>query len=131
MKNPSHPGKSIRVACLEPNHLTITEGAKILGVTRQNLSNIVNEKSDLSPEMAIRVAKAFGGTPDAWYRMQSAYDIALAKKRSGKIKVKTYKPYIFIVGILFFLIYWTNCVARFWFCLCAGIFLKKSLVKVV
>jgi addiction module HigA family antidote len=99
MKNPPHPGKSIRVACLEPNNLTITEGARILGVTRQNLSNIVNEKTDLSPEMAIRVAKAFGGTPDAWYRMQSAYDIAQAKKQSGKIKVKTYKPEHLQVGV--------------------------------
>ncbi len=92
MKKPQHPGKAIRISCLEPNNLTVTEGAKILGVTRQNLNNIVNEKSAVSPEMAIRVAKAFGGTPDAWYRMQSAYDIAQAKKKAGKIKVKTYKP---------------------------------------
>ena len=92
MKKPQHPGKAIRISCLEPNNLTVTEGAKILGVTRQNLNNVVNEKSGVSPEMAIRVAKAFGGTPDAWYRMQSAYDIAQAKKKAGKIKVKTYKP---------------------------------------
>ena len=92
MTKPQHPGKAIRVSCLEPNNLTVTEGAKILGVSRQNLNNIVNEKSAVSPEMAIRVAKAFGGTPDAWYRMQSAYDIAQAKKKAGKIKVKTYKP---------------------------------------
>ncbi|MBC8287180.1 MAG: HigA family addiction module antidote protein [Nitrospinae bacterium] len=92
MKKPQHPGKAIRISCLEPNNLTVTEGAKILGVTRQNLNNIVNEKSGVSPEMAIRVAKAFGGTPDAWYRMQSAYDIAQAKKKAAKIKVKTYKP---------------------------------------
>ena len=99
MKKPQHPGKSIRISCLEPNNLTVTEGAKILGVSRQNLNNIVNEKSAVSPEMAIRVAKAFGGTPDAWYRMQSAYDIAKAKKNAGKIKVKTYKPEKFPIGV--------------------------------
>lgn len=92
MKKPQHPGKAIRISCLEPNNLTVTAGAKILGVTRQNLNNVVNEKSAVSPEMAIRVAKAFGGTPEAWYRMQSAYDIAQAKKKAGKIKVKVYKP---------------------------------------
>lgn len=99
MKNPLHPGKSIRVACLEPNNLTITAGAKILGVSRQNLNNIVNEKTGISPEMAIRVAKAFGGTPDVWYGMQSAYDIAQAKKTAGKIKVKTYKPVKLQAGV--------------------------------
>lgn len=99
MKKPQHPGKAIRISCLEPNNLTVTEGAKILGVTRQNLNNIVNEKSAVSPEMAIRVAKAFGGTPDAWYRMQSAYDIAQAKKKAGKIKVKTYKPETSQIGV--------------------------------
>lgn len=99
MKKPQHPGKAIRIACLEPNNLTVTEGAKILGVTRQNLNNIVNGKSAVSPEMAIRVAKAFGGTPDAWYRMQSAYDIAQAKKKAGKIKVKTYKSENMQVGV--------------------------------
>ncbi|MEE9258124.1 MAG: HigA family addiction module antitoxin [Nitrospinaceae bacterium] len=99
MKKPPHPGKAMRVSCLEPNGLTITEGAKILGVTRQNLNNIVNGKTALSPEMAIRIAKAFGGTPDAWYRMQSAYDIAQAKKRAGKIKVKTYKPENIPIGV--------------------------------
>jgi antitoxin HigA-1 len=92
MKKPQHPGKAIRISCLEPNNLTVTEGAKILCVSRQNLNNIVNEKSAVSPEMAIRVAKAFGGSPDAWYRMQSAYDIAKAKKKAGKIKVQAYKP---------------------------------------
>ena len=63
-----------------------------MGVSRQNLNNIVNEKTALSPEMAVRVAKAFGGSPDAGHRMQAAYDIAQAKKNAGKIKVKTYNP---------------------------------------
>lgn len=88
MKNPPHPGKSVRVDCLEPSGLTVTAGAKILGVTRQTLNNLVNEKSGLSPEMAIRLSKAFGSTPEAWLKMQLAYDLAQAQKNAHKIKVK-------------------------------------------
>lgn len=76
MKNPPHPGQSIRVGCLEPNNLTVTQGAEILGVTRQTLNNIVNGKSGISPEMAVRLSKAFWGTPEVWLRMQMAYDLA-------------------------------------------------------
>ena len=92
MYNPPPPGQSIRVSCLEPYDLTVTEGAKILGVTRQALSNVVNGKSAISSEMAIRLAKAFGGTPEVWLRMQLAYDLVQAKKKTGKIKVKRYQP---------------------------------------
>ena len=74
MKNPLHPGFGIRVGCLEPYGLTITEGAKILVVTRQNLSQLVNEKSDLSWDMAIQLSKAFGSNPDQWMRQQFAYE---------------------------------------------------------
>ena len=88
MHNPPHPGGSVRHDCLEPLGLTVTEAAKILGVTRQALSNVVNEKSGISAEMAIRLAKAFGSTPEAWLRMQMAYDLWHASQRSGKIKVK-------------------------------------------
>ena len=87
MKNPPHPGGSIRRACLEPLGLSVTEGAKILGVTRQALSNVINGKSGISPEMAIRLSKAFGSTPETWLRMQLAHDLALARKEEGKIKV--------------------------------------------
>lgn len=90
MKNPPHPGKTIRIACLEELDLTITEGAKILGVSRQALSNVVNEHSSISSEMAIRLSKAFGSSPDTWLRMQLNYDIAQAKLKEKSIKVKRY-----------------------------------------
>jgi antitoxin HigA-1 len=88
MKNPPHPGRSIRNACLEPLGLSVTEGAKILGVTRQALNNVVNGKAGISAEMAIRLTKAFGSTADTWLRMQVAYDLAQAMKGESKIKVR-------------------------------------------
>jgi addiction module HigA family antidote len=88
MKNPPHPGRSIRNACLEPLSLSVTEGAGILGVTRQALNNVVNGKSGISPEMAIRLTKAFGSDPETWLRMQLAYDLAAARKNERKIKVR-------------------------------------------
>ena len=88
MKNPPHPGRSIRNACLEPLGLSITEGAKILGVTRQALNNVVIGKSRISPEMAIRLTKAFGSTEETWLRMQLAYDLAVARRNESKIKVQ-------------------------------------------
>ncbi len=88
MHNPPHPGRSVKHNCLEAFGLTVTEGAKILGVTRQALSNLVNEKSGVSAEMTIRLSKAFGSTPEAWLRMQMAYDLWQAQQHAGKIKVK-------------------------------------------
>ena len=88
MRNPPHPGGSIRRACLEPLGMSVTEGAKILGVTRQALNNVINGKSGISPEMALRLSKAFGSTPETWLQMQLAYDLAEARKREGKIRVK-------------------------------------------
>ena len=70
MKNPPHPGFSVRVDCLEPHDLSVTEGAKILGVSRSALSHLVNQNADLSWDMAIRLAKAFGSTPEGWMRLQ-------------------------------------------------------------
>ena len=87
MKNPPHPGRSIRTACLEPLGLSVTDGAKVLGVTRQTLNNVINGKSGISPEMAIRLTKAFGSTAETWLRMQVAYDLAAARKDEAKIKV--------------------------------------------
>jgi addiction module HigA family antidote len=87
MKNPPHPGRSIRNACLEPLGLSVTAGAKVLGVTRQTLNNVINGKSGISPEMAIRLTKAFGSTAETWLRMQVAYDLAAARKDEAKIKV--------------------------------------------
>jgi antitoxin HigA-1 len=88
MKNPAHPGRIVRHDCLEPLGLSVTEGAKVLGVTRQALNNVVNGKSGISAEMAIRLTKAFGSTADTWLRMQVAYDLAQAMKNESKIKVR-------------------------------------------
>jgi addiction module HigA family antidote len=88
MKNPAHPGRIVRSACLEPLGLSITEGARILGVTRQTLTKIVNGRSGISAEMAIRLTKAFGSTAETWVRMQASYDLAQARKAESKIKVR-------------------------------------------
>ena len=90
MKEPPHPGLSVRHDCLEPLGLTITDGAKVLGVSRQALNSLVNGKGGISPEMAIRLDKAFGGSADAWLALQTAYDLSQAKKMAKKITVKRY-----------------------------------------
>lgn len=91
MKDPPHPGLSVRHDCLEPLGLSITEGAKALGVTRQAMNNLVSGKAGISAEMAIRLEKAFGGGAETWLRMQAAYDLAQVEKRVGKIKVRRVK----------------------------------------
>ena len=83
-----HPGRIVRHDCLEPLGLYVTAGAKVLGVTRQALNNVVDGKSGISPEMAIRLTKAFGSTEEKWLRMQLAYDLAAARKNESKIKVR-------------------------------------------
>ena len=88
MKNPPHPGEHIRHDCIQPLELSITEAAEALGVARQTLNNVINGKSGISPEMAIRLSKAFGGSPDVWLAMQMAYDLAQAQKNASRIKVK-------------------------------------------
>jgi len=88
MRTPPHPGLSVRHDCIEPLDLTITETAEILGVTRQALNNLVNGKSGISPEMAIRLDKAFGGSAESWLRLQMAYDLAQARRHEAEIKVK-------------------------------------------
>ncbi|MBM3813661.1 MAG: HigA family addiction module antidote protein [Acidimicrobiia bacterium] len=92
MKNPVHPGQIVRHDCLAPLGLSVTEAAKALGVSRQALNNVIHGKAGISPEMAIRLSKAFGSTPDVWVRMQGAYDLAQALKREDRIRVKRYKP---------------------------------------
>jgi addiction module HigA family antidote len=88
LKNPTHPGVIVREECLGALGLTVTEGAKILGVSRKALSDIVNKRAGISAEMAIRLSKAFGGTAAIWMRLQAAYDLAQAEKRAGSIKVR-------------------------------------------
>jgi antitoxin HigA-1 len=88
MKNPVHPGRVVRHDCLEPLGLSVTAGAKVLCVTRQALNNVVNGKAGISPEMAIRLSKAFGSTAETWLRMQLTYDLAAARKNEGNIRVR-------------------------------------------
>jgi antitoxin HigA-1 len=90
MKTPPHPGLSVRFDCLGPLGLSVTAAAKALGVTRQALNNLVNERAGISPEMAIRLDKAFGGTAEAWLALQAAYDLAQARRRPLAIEVKRY-----------------------------------------
>ena len=92
MKNPPHPGLSVRHDCLEPLGLTVTEAAARLGVSRKQLSDIVNARAGISAEMAIRLDKAFGGGAETWYRLQAAYDMAQAMRRTGDIKVERIAP---------------------------------------
>lgn len=88
MKEPPHPGLSVRFDCLEPLGLSVTDAAKALGVTRQALNNLVNGKAGISPEMAIRLDKAFGGSAEAWLALQTAFDLAQARKGEKSIAVK-------------------------------------------
>ncbi len=92
MKKPPHPGLSVRHDCLEPLGLNVTEAAKQLGVSRKQLSDIVNCHAGISPEMAIRLDKAFGGGAEIWLRLQAAYDLAQAMKRADQFKVRSLRP---------------------------------------
>ncbi len=80
MKNPPHPGRLIAKACLEPLGLGVSAGARVLGVARPTLIRLINARAGLSPERAIRLEKAFGGSAEAWLRMQAAYDLAPARR---------------------------------------------------
>ena len=91
MKNPPHPGRSIKDACLDPLGLTITEGARVLDVARHTLSRLINSQAGISPDMAIRLEKAFGSSADVWLRMQAAYDLAQARTHENRIDVKRYE----------------------------------------
>ncbi|MYE58499.1 MAG: HigA family addiction module antidote protein [Alphaproteobacteria bacterium] len=88
MKNPPHPGLAVRHDCIEPLGLTVSEAAKRLGVSRKQLSDLVNCHAGISPEMAIRLDKAFGGGAETWYRMQAAYDMARAVERVGALQIE-------------------------------------------
>jgi addiction module HigA family antidote len=88
MKNPPHPGHTIRDACLEPQGLSVTEGAKVLGVARHTLSRVLNGQAGISAEMAIRLEKAGWSNADHWMRLQTAYDLAQARQNQDQIKVK-------------------------------------------
>jgi addiction module HigA family antidote len=89
MKNPPHPGVVILRECIEPSGLTITKAAAALGVSRNTLSELVNTKRGISPEMAVRISKVFGGTEQGWLMQQAQYD--LAQVRRDRIKLKRLK----------------------------------------
>lgn len=91
MKNPPHPGGFVRAEIIAPAELSITAAAEVLGVTRPALSSFLNQRSSLSPDMALRIEKAFGVSMDTLMRMQGSYDIAQARKRAGEIKVAPFK----------------------------------------
>ena len=91
MKNPAHPGSFVKAEIIEPLGLTVTAAAQVLGVTRATLSTLLNEHSQLSSEMALRIEKAFGVSMDTLMRMQNSYDIAQARKREGEINVARFR----------------------------------------
>ena len=87
MFDPPHPGEIIREQCLVPLNLSVTEAAKGLGVSRKALSELLNGHSGVSSEMAIRLSKAFGSSPEAWLRLQMQYDLAKVAHRADSIQV--------------------------------------------
>jgi antitoxin HigA-1 len=92
MHNPPHPGGIVRRQCLEPLGLTITEAAEGLGVTRQTLSDLVNERAGVSVEMAIRLSKGFGSSPETWLALQMAYDLWQTRERMEHIEIREFNP---------------------------------------
>ena len=90
MKSPAHPGGFVKHEIIAPLELSVTDAAKVLGVTRPALSALLNERAALSSEMALRIEKAFGVSMDSLMRMQNSFDIAQARKRAGEIKVARY-----------------------------------------
>ena len=91
-KAPPHPGGIVREQCLDATRLNVTEGARVLGVTRQALNNLINGKAGLSAMMAIRLERAFGTPAERWLDMQTAFDLAQARARASGLKVKRYRP---------------------------------------
>lgn len=92
MKEPPHPGEVIRELCIEPAGLTVTAAADVLGVSRKALSELLNGHSGISPEMAVRISKAFGGSIESWLTQQMQYDLAKVRKKAAKIEVRRYEP---------------------------------------
>lgn len=88
MHNPPHPGEVLRELCLEPLGISVTDAAEALGVSRKTLSSILNGRSGISPEMAIRLAKAFDTSPESWLNQQVQYDLWEAEQNSRKLHVR-------------------------------------------
>ncbi len=88
MHDPPHPGEIIRELCLEPLGLSISETAKALDVSRSTLSSLINGKTGISPEMAVRLSIAFGTSSESWMNQQTQYDLWIAEQMRNKLKVK-------------------------------------------
>ena len=91
MHNPPHPGEVIKELCIEPLGLSVTDAAKGLGVSRKALSELLNGKSGISPLMAIRLSKAFGGSAESWLKQQVAYDLWKAQQHADEINVTNFR----------------------------------------
>lgn len=92
MMNPVHPGQFLRSEIIEAHGLSVTAAAKVLGVSRPALSNLLNARADLSGEMALRFEKAFGVDMETLMRMQNSYDVAETRRRAKSIRVERYQP---------------------------------------
>lgn len=90
MKNPAHPGEILRELYLEPLGLTVTAAAKGLGVSRKTLSELLNGRFGISPEMAFRLAKAFGADPEFWLRLQNSYDLAQVRAHAEQFDIQVF-----------------------------------------
>ncbi len=88
MHNPPHPGETIRELCLEPLGITVTDAAKALGVSRKALSELLNGKTGISPEMAVRLSIAFDTTPESWLTQQMQYDLWQAERKRKSLHVE-------------------------------------------
>ena len=94
MKNPPHPGRSIKENCLDPLGLNVTAAAQVLGVARHTLSRVLNGHAAISPEMAIRLEKAGWSDAEFWLRRQTSYNLAQARRNEDQIKVERYQPQV-------------------------------------
>jgi addiction module HigA family antidote len=92
MHNPPHPGEAIRKLCLEPLNLTVSRAAQGLGVTRKTLSQLLNGRAGISPEMAIRLSAAFGGSAESWLQQQLQYDLWKTRTEVGEPDVERFVP---------------------------------------
>lgn len=85
-----HPGEILREEVIYANEITVTDAAKMLGISRQSLNKIIHEKSDITPEMSFRIAKVFGGTADIWANMQTKYNLQLAAEKTRELNLKPF-----------------------------------------
>jgi addiction module HigA family antidote len=92
MKNPPHPGRTLKNTCLEPLELSVTAAAAHLGVARHTLSRVLNGQAGISPEMAIRLEMAGWSNAETWTRLQANYELAQARQRADQIHVERYEP---------------------------------------